>query len=316
VRLQMLGAATAAILLASACAAPSVSGRNDAPSIGTSAVPPSTRAAPQSSSAPAAVPDRAVTKLLVLVVENHSLDQMRDRMPYTFGLAQRFGYATGYTAVRHPSLPNYLAITSGDTHGVVDDAAPAAHPLDGGSVFGQALRSGRTAGVYADGMSGTCATVDGGDRYAVKHNPWAYFVSERDSCRTGDQPIAALGPAVRSGRLPNAGMVVPNLCHDAHDCSLRVADDWLRAELETVLAGPDWRSGHLAVVITADEDDRSSDNRVLTVVVHPSQHGNVVSAPLDHYSLSGLYSDVLHAPGLGHASSAASMAKAFGLPLV
>jgi acid phosphatase len=111
-------------------------------------------------------------------------------------------------------------------------------------------------------------------------------------------------------------MVVPNLCHDAHDCSLGVADDWIRAELGTVLAGPDWRSGHLAVVITADEDDRSSDNRVLTVVVHPSQHGNVVTDRLDHYSLSGLYSDVLHAPGLGHAPSAGSMAKAFGLPLL
>jgi acid phosphatase len=312
-RLQMLGAATAAILLAcSACTASPVTGRTPTPSVAAPAVPPGAGAAPRSPAAP----DGAVTKLLVLVVENHSLEEMRARMPYTFGLAQSYGYATDYTAIRHPSLPNYIAITSGDTHAVTDDAAPAAHPLDGESVFGQALRSGRTAGVYADGMTGTCSTVDGGDRYAVKHNPWAYYVSERASCAAGDQPVTALGPAARDGRLPNAGMVVPNLCHDAHDCSLGVADDWIRAELGTVLAGPDWRSGHLAVVITADEDDRSSDNRVLTVVVHPSQHGNVVTDRLDHYSLSGLYSDVLHAPGLGHAPSAGSMAKAFGLPLL
>jgi acid phosphatase len=110
-------------------------------------------------------------------------------------------------------------------------------------------------------------------------------------------------------------MVVPNLCHDAHDCDLSVADDWLRTHVEDVLAGPDWRSGHLAVVITADEDDRTSDNRVLTVVVHPSQRSHVVSDHLDHYALSGLYSEVLRAPRLGRAATAPSMATSFGLPL-
>ena len=48
------------------------------------------------------------------------------------------------------------------------------------------------------------------------------------------------------------------------------------------MAGPDWRSGRLAVVLTADEDDMSRDNRVLTVVVHPSLRGKVVSERLDH----------------------------------
>jgi hypothetical protein len=256
-----------------------------------------------------------VTKLLVFVVENHSLDEMRSQMPYTSSLAREFGYASDYHAIGHPSLPNYIAMTSGDTHGIDDDAPPSTHPLDGESVFGQAVRSGRTAALYADGMTVSCATENGGDDYAVKHNPWAYYAAERDQCKAGDKPVSALAPAVRAGRLPNAGMVVPNKCHDAHDCHLSVADDWIRAELGDVLTGPDWRSGHLAVVLTADEDDRSSDNRVLTVVIHPSQHGRVVTEGLDHYSLCGLYSDVLHAPRLGRAAAAPSMAKAFNLPL-
>jgi phosphatidylinositol-3-phosphatase len=262
-----------------------------------------------------ASPHGQVTKLLVLVVENHSLAQMRDQMPYTAGLAKRYGYATDYRGIRHPSLPNYIAITGGDTYGIADDAAPSRHPVDGQSVFGEALGAGKTAALYADGMQGSCATEDGGDRYAVKHNPWAYYVRERAACTAGDQPMRALAPAVRQGRLPNAGMVVPNLCHDAHDCSLSGADAWIRSELELVLAGPDWRSGHLAVVITADEDDHHAHNNVLTVVVHPSQQGNVVSSPLNHYSLSGLYSDVVGAPPLKNAADAPSMAEAFGLPL-
>jgi phosphatidylinositol-3-phosphatase len=81
------------------------------------------------------------------------------------------------------------------------------------------------------------------------------------------------------------------------------------------MTGPDWASGHLVVVLTADEDDRSQDNTVLTVVVHPSQSGNVVSTPLNHYSLTRLYEEVAGTPFLHNAATAASMAQAFGLPV-
>ncbi|MFC6344185.1 hypothetical protein ACFP8W_19545, partial [Nocardioides hankookensis] len=138
------------------------------------------------STSPASQPTTAVTKLLVVVVENHSLAEMRREMPYTFRLARRYGYATHYRAITHPSLPNYLAIAGGSTFGVTDDSSPASHPVHGRSVFGQARALGRTAGVYADGMPGRCAREPGGGRYAVKHNPWAYFVDERRACLRHD----------------------------------------------------------------------------------------------------------------------------------
>jgi phosphatidylinositol-3-phosphatase len=268
---------------------------------------------PASESAPR-VTSRTVSKLLVFVVENHSLRQMRSGMPYTASLARRYGYAVDYRAIRHPSLPNYLAIASGSTHGVRDDASPASHRVRGRTVFGQALVRGKTAKVYAEGMPSRCAVANGGEGYAVRHNPWAYFVQERRACRRHDVPMRAFRGDVDRGRLPNAGMVIPNLCHDAHDCSLSGADAWLRARLSRVWQGPDWRSGHLAVVITADEDDRSQGNKVLTVVVHPSQHSRVVRRRLTHYSLTRLYEDVLGARHLGRAAAAPSMSHAFGLP--
>ena len=61
------------------------------------------------------------------------------------------------------------------------------------------------------------------------------------------------------------------------------------------MAGPDWRAGHLAIVVTADEDDHHQDNLVLTAVAHPSLHGAVVTTPLSHYSLARLYSEVVAA---------------------
>jgi len=257
----------------------------------------------------------AVTKVLVFVEENHSLAQMRSDMPYAAGLAQRFGYATDYTAIRHPSEPNYIAIAGGQTYGITNDDSPSDNPVSGTSVFGQALAAGKTAALYADGMPANCSVSDGGDHYAVKHNPWAYFTAERAACQQFDVPTDHLEKAVTDGTLPNVGMVVPNLDHDAHDGSLAAADAWFKDWMTKIFDGPDWMSGHLAVVLTADEDNRYAGNKVLTVVIHPSQHGTVVSTPLTHYSLTRLYEDVAGVPPMFEAASAPSLLKAFGLPL-
>jgi acid phosphatase len=279
--------------------------------------------ASQGEPAPSATPTKLSThpgnaqtpidKVLVFVVENHSLDQMRSQMPYTLSLAEQYGYTTSYRALAHPSLGNYIAITGGSTWGIEDDRNPVAHQIPGASVFSQALSSGGTAAVYAEGMSGTCALVNGGDRYVVRHNPWTYFVDERAACQEFDVSTDELPAAIDSGSLPNIGMVIPNLCNDAHSCPLPTADAWLQTNVERVLAGPDWSSGRLAVVITADEDDRSQDNLVLTTVVHPSLQHVVVDQPLSHLSLSRFLSEVVHEPPLKDAARAPSLAQAFHL---
>jgi hypothetical protein len=255
-----------------------------------------------------------VTKVLTIVEENHSLEEMKAGMPFLYSLAQRFSYANNYVAIRHPSLPNYLAIAGGDTFGVTDDAGPASHPLSSQSVFGQAIAQGRTAGVYAESMSGNC-TQSGNGGYAVKHNPWPYFVDERALCNVFDTPETEFAVAVGANALPNAGLLIPNLCNDAHDCSLGTADGWLKNRLPNILASSDFTSGKLAVVVTADEDDNTSGNKVLTVVLHASLDGShkVVSTALTHYSLSRFYSQTTGASPLRKAAAAPDMAEAFGL---
>ena len=76
-----------------------------------------------------------------------------------------------------------------------------------------------------------------------------------------------------------------------------------------MLVGPDFRQGRLVVVITADEDDHSGDNRVLTVVATKDMPGHqVVGTPLTHLSLSRLYAEVLHFAPLRGAAGAPSLA--------
>ena len=53
-------------------------------------------------------------------MENRSYDQAITG-GYIGSLAKKYGVATNYHGISHPSLPNYLAMTSGSTWGVADD---------------------------------------------------------------------------------------------------------------------------------------------------------------------------------------------------
>ncbi len=110
-------------------------------------------------------------------------------------------------------------------------------------------------------------------------------------------------------------MVIPDLVHDAHDAQLGTADAWLKRQIKLVRSGADWKSGHLAIVITADEDDSRGNNTVLTVVASRYQVHKVVHRHLTHYSLTALYDAVLGADPLGAAAGAASMVATFRIKL-
>ncbi|MDX6301286.1 MAG: phosphatidylinositol-3-phosphatase [Nocardioidaceae bacterium] len=278
--------------------------------------------ASSSASARASTSTVQPTKVLVVIEENHSYAQMRKGMPFLAGVSDKYGYATNWKAIAHPSEPNYLAIAGGSTFGISDDKAPAAHFGDIGSaksVFDEALAAGKTAGTYAESMPQSCHVYDYPDRsvgtpvYAVRHNPWVYFKSGRKDCQRFDLPLSAFTEDAADNVLPNVGFLVPNLDHDAHNGSLAAADAWLDRQLTPVLGSDDFTSGRLVVVVTADEDDKHSGNTVLTSVLTPALTGKVVDTPLTHYSLNRYIAEVLGVTPLGEAAGAPDLRTAFGL---
>ena len=179
------------------------------------------------------------------------------------------------------------------------------------------MQHGKTAKVYAEDQPSNCYLLNTGS-YAVRHTAWPYFVDEASTCAAGQVASGgAVGGAfatdAATGALPTVGWLVPNLCNDAHSCPLTVVDGWLKEMLAPVFAGPDWASGRLVIVVTADEDDRSGDNTVLTVVASQSLSGAVVDTPLNHYSLSAFLSAMSGSDPLREAVGATSFASAFGL---
>jgi phosphatidylinositol-3-phosphatase len=276
-------------------------------------------------------------KVMVIMLENHSLSQMQSQMPYLNNLSQLYTYFDNYTAVTHPSEPNYIAIAAGSTLGDTQDHNPA-WQTSGQSVFGQAFTAVNgswqgNAKLYAEDMTSNCQQsnsslqVGGAAAYAVKHNPWASFTDERNQCKLADVPMGTVSGGnlrtdVDNGTLPNVGMMVPNECNDAHQpqsagCGLPQADAWLQYWMPVLMNGPDFKSGSLAIVVTADEDENCSGctNRVLTTVINNHTAGAGVNhTALNHYSLSGFYSDATGSPHLRNAATAPDMRSALGFP--
>jgi hypothetical protein len=225
--------------------------------------------------------------------------------PYENLLADRCGLATAYRAVAHPSLPNYIAMTSGSSQGIVDDEPPSVHPVDAPSIFSQL---GSDWMSLQQDMPNNCDATNS-DGYAVKHNPAAYFTAIRPACNKQD---VAMGPSPDLAR--RFTFVTPNLCNDMHDCPVSTGDTWLSRFLPQVLRSDQYRSGHTAIFVTFDEDDGSADNHVAMFVIAPTitpgTHSNVA---FDHYSLLGTTEEMLGLSKLGAATTASSMRAEFHL---
>jgi hypothetical protein len=259
-------------------------------------------------------------------MENHSFDAVigSSAAPYINSLASECGLATNYHNVSHPSLPNYVAATSGlALSGLTpfgSDCAPSPECSSrASSVFGQ----GETWKAYQESMPANCHNSDSGE-YAVRHNPPLYFAGLA-GCPSNDVPYDQLATDLAGGDLTAFSFVTPNLVHDMHDGSVADGDGWLAHNLPVVLGSPAYRQGTVAVFITWDEgeggnsDDCASNVsdagcHVATIVVSPSTVPGTRSGVLfNHYALLGTAEQLLHLPRLGLAASNPTMVTAFGL---
>ncbi|MET9020873.1 alkaline phosphatase family protein [Actinopolymorpha sp. NPDC004070] len=296
--------------------------------------PPTARAAEPAKPLEASKPAKAArpasrvrpTKVLVIVEENEEYGSVLNggNAPYISKLARTYGTATNYQAgysTGCPSLPGYLLLTSGSTHGICDDADAYSHQISGPSIFSQVQTSGRQWRVYAESMPQACAKGNSGT-YVPRHAPAPYYSSIANRCADWDVPLGTTGSgALRNGidnGLPAYSFVAPDLCNDMHGASgcdggrIGTGDDWLARWVPRILAGPDYRAGRLAVVITWDEGS-SSSNHIPTIVISPHTKQVSTDRAFTHCSLLRTTEEILGVSTLGCAADASSMRSAFGL---
>ncbi|MGZ6710006.1 MAG: alkaline phosphatase family protein [Solirubrobacteraceae bacterium] len=249
----------------------------------------------------------AIQHVVWVVMENKDYSSVigAGSAPYINRLAHRYGLAANYSAISHPSLPNYIALTSGSDQGISDDSGPSSHRLNVPSIFSQ-LPGGASRSLE-QGMPSTCAKGDSGE-YAVRHNPETYYTNLSRECSRYDVPSGA-----RPDLSARFTFVTPNLINDMHDGSVGDGDRFLQSYVPALMATPQYRSGNTVIFITWDENEGTSGNRVPLIVISPFTHAARDGTRYSPYSLLRTTETLLGLPLLANAKSARSMIGKFGL---
>jgi acid phosphatase len=286
-KVRLVGALLAALVLATGCQP------------GAQTAPGSKPWASRATASPSPSPTPAPKHVFLIVLENTSY-QLALQQPYIASIARQYAVATSYSAVASPSLPNYLAMSSGSTWGIRDDSY---HRLPAGGVGSQLTDAGISWKAYMEGFTGDC--FNSPYPYSLKHNPFAYYGG---ACPANVVPMTDLATDL-NGDTPQLAWITPGLCNDGHDCGVRAADRWLAHVVPQITSSPAWQKDGV-LFITWDESS-AADNRVALLVVSPSLRGEITT-PLDHFSLSATISDQLGVPRLGDAQQATSLSKQLG----
>lgn len=246
-------------------------------------------------------------KIVVVIGENTNASSVfgSSNAPYINGLVgAKF---TNSYALTHPSQPNYLMLFSGGNQGVTGDGYCG--PFNNPNLARELINAGKTFIMYSEDLPsvGYDGTSSGG--YARKHNPLAPFVGAGSNQVSSslNQPWSAF-PHSNYNNLPNVSFIAPNQCNDGHDvCGpynnrTKQYDVWIQNNLNNYLT---WaRQNNSLLIITYDEDDFTSVNKICTVFGGAYVMTGSYSQTINHYNVLRTIEDAM---GLtAHAGQAAN----------
>lgn len=294
--------------------------------------------------APSGVP--LFSKVMIIMMENTTLASLDTEMkgtgaPNLAAMKAKYALGTDYHGVAHPSLPNYIALTSGDTQGIACDCKPEPNQgtcggfscslVTGNCSCNQAVAhlgdqmetAKRSWSVYAESMGTPCNLADG-NNYVVKHVPFLYYDNVRTDatrCAAHDVDLTKFDGNTAAA---DYSLIVPNLVHDMHGTGflqnttdIKNGDAWVGPEVDSIMKSTAYTSGGLLVVVW-DEDDQSggfggSDDPIAIFVMSPyaKSGGYLSSVKADHYSLLATVEDGLGLPRIAKAAKATPLTDYF-----
>jgi hypothetical protein len=227
--------------------------------------------------------------IVVIVMENHSYGEIMasPSARYFRRFARGGTLFTRFVAQHHPSLPNYLEMTSGTSSGCRSDVC-VQRTYRTENVFHQLSQAGIPWRAWQESMRVRCQSA-ATRLYAAKHNPPLFYRNLFPRlCHRYDVPMPRRFPDT----LPGFMFLTPNICHDMHDCSIAMANWWLRRHVQPLL------DRGAVVVITFDEgtDWSGGGGHIYTAAAGPG----VASGARDghRYTHRGLLAGVERAFGL------------------
>ena len=255
--------------------------------------------------------------LTVLENEDYSAVIGNTQMPQLNALAKKYVTLSNYFAVAHPSLPNYIALMSGDTQNITSDCTKC-FISSAPNLADLIEASGRTWKTYEEDMPSACFV---GDKklYAQKHDPLIYFDSVRLNparCSQNIVPLPQLDSDLAANKLPNFSFVMANLCNSGHDCTPAVADAWIGSLVSKLTASPAVGKNSLIIVVYDEGAEGSKTSccgllgkgggQVAALFISPlAKPGFSDNTAYDHYSVTKTILSAWNLPALGNTRNAA-----------
>jgi len=227
--------------------------------------------------------DPPVSHVFVVVLENTNAATALQQ-PFLQRLMREGALLRNYHGIAHPSQPNYIAMTAGDTYGVTGDG----NVNLGVRHLGDLLEEhGRSWKVYAENYKGNCSLADDG-LFARRHVPFlSYQNIQKDHARCVAHVLnaSALYPDLATGSFPSYALYIPNDRNNGHDTTAAFADQQMQTTFGPLLDDPRFTYG-LLFVVTFDESESYDGNSIVTVCWGSRvAAGQVSNVAYDHYSL-------------------------------
>lgn len=248
--------------------------------------------------------------LMIVMMENREYSDVigNASAPRINGIAADSGLATQAYGIRHPSQPNYIALITGSTQGIVDDSP---HVVDVPSLPLQLRDAGVGWRAYMGGMPTACDTEAQNGQYALKHNPFMSIRAVRDdpSLCGSVVPGSRLAGDLAAGTAPPFVFVSPGLCDDGHDCHTDVADTALGKLVDMVTASS-WYAQGGVIVVAWDEGTTDAGccgtsvggHMPLVVLSSALPRGTRLDTPLDQEGMLRGIEEFYRLPLLEHAA--------------
>ena len=237
--------------------------------------------------------------VVIVIEENHGYSQIMDKhnsASYIHALAKRGVLFTQSYGVTHPSQPNYLALFTGSTQGVTDDAC--LRSFDNDNLASALLDAGFSFATFSESLPATGDLSCAPGAYQRKHNPAANWQGTRLPAGINKRfaDFANL-PRGDFSKLPTVSFVIPDQNNDMHDGSFEAADQWLKTHIAPYEA---WAmKNNSLLILTWDEDDFRGDNHIVTILAGPMVKAGTSRQRIDHYNVLRTLLDFYGLPALG-----------------
>ncbi len=315
--IRLLWMITCASLLTTSCQPAPIESTPEV--LPTASLPATSTAAPEPSPAPTMTPLPLVpnfSHIVLVVFQSKEFESVMGNieMPYFNLLANTYATLTQHYAPSHRSLPNYLALTGGDTFDLNDECKDHDCAVNAPSLPDLIEQSGRTWKAYQDDMPEPCFTGNT-PRYIRTHNPFIFFDSIRldeTRCRQSVVPLTQLDADLALNELPDMTFISPDICYSSQDCTLDLTDKWLQDLIKKIHPALYENNEPFLIIITWDKGENNgtccgipepAGGRVATILISPQVRSSFQdSTRYTHYSILKTISASWNLPYLGHAA--------------